>query len=148
VRLTSAGREDALYTARVRAAQDRLVSSASICQRRILLNNQPVRACGIRGVMTHPDARRQGYGRAAMQTVTTCIWRDLAPDLALLLSSAMAVPFYLSLGWQVFDGVVVCAQPDGMINYTHLRPTQPAMLLMLGDASPPRGTIDLCGLPW
>ena len=96
VRLVWAGREDTLYTARVWDAQERLVSSATICQRSILLNGLPLRACGIRGVMTHPDARRQGYGRAAMHTVTSCIWQELRPDLALLLSSAMAVPFYLS----------------------------------------------------
>jgi GNAT superfamily N-acetyltransferase len=147
-RLTWAGPEDGLYTVRVWDEQDRLVSSASVCQRIISLNDQPLCAGGIRQVMTHADARRQGYGRAAVQTATDVIWRHVAPDLALLLSSAMAVPFYLSLGWQIFDGVVLCAQPEGLINYTQLRPTQPAMIRLPDNVPPPRGTIDLCGLPW
>jgi hypothetical protein len=71
-------------------------------------------------------------------------------NFALLFSSAMAVPFYKSLGWQVVAGTVTCEQPDGRIDYTaSLPPEAPVMALALReDAALPSASIHVCGLPW
>lgn len=100
----------------------RLVSYVWIMQRSILINGSPVRAAGIRGLMTHPARRRRGFGRTAMLRATEFIWQELQPDLALLFSSVMAVPFYRGLGWEAIYGPVLCEQPDGSISYTEVIP--------------------------
>jgi GNAT superfamily N-acetyltransferase len=97
---------------------------------------------------THPDHRRLGFGRAAMARATRFIWEQVRPDMALLLSSEMAVPFYRSLGWKVLPGPVHCEQPGGRINYSERLPRAPAMVLLPGDGEPPKGPIDLSGLPF
>ena len=143
-----AGIEDTLCAVRVREPAGRLVSVVYVNAREILVNGNRTSAGGIRGVKTDPAYRRQGYGRAAMQRAMGYIWQELQPEMGLLLSSQMAVPFYTSLGWQVFDGPVLCEQPGGVIDYTAYNPGHPPMVLVPGGAPLPTGTIDLCGLPW
>ncbi len=97
-----------------------------------------------------------------MRRAAHFIWDELCPDIALLLSSTMAVPFYESLGWRVVLGTVFCDQQDGRLNYSAAFPDCPAMVLLpaasngeLSTAGSPRAPhpaltdeIDLCGLPW
>ncbi|MDQ6673498.1 MAG: GNAT family N-acetyltransferase [Chloroflexota bacterium] len=126
----------------------RLVSYLWIIERTILIDGAPTRAAGIRGVMTHPDYRRHGFGRIAMQRAAEFTWHAVRPDLALLLSSVMAVPFYQRLGWQTIHGPVLCAQPGGQVSYTEVIPEAPAMVLVPPGGHLPHGVVDLCGLPW
>jgi GNAT superfamily N-acetyltransferase len=132
---------------RVRAA-GRLVSALVVTQRTIRVGGVPARAAGVRGVVTHPAYRRRGFGRAAMERAAAFIWQEVRPDLALLLSSAMAVPFYRSLGWAVLPGPVSCAQPEGTVSYTEAFPELPAMALAPPGRPLPAGPVDLCGPPW
>ena len=144
--LTWAGLDDTLCAVRVRH-DGLLVSSLYVNERRILVNGQQQHAGGIRGVLTDPGYRRRGFARAALQRGMTFMLDELQVELGLLLSSQMAVPLYQGLGWQIFDGPVLCEQPDGPINYTELMPGHPPMVLLPagGTAS---GAIDMCGLPW
>jgi hypothetical protein len=66
----------------------------------------------------------------------------------MLLSSEMAVPFYQSLGWQIVEGPVFCDQPAGKISLAEALPERPAMVLLPDGRDPPRGAVDLCGLPF
>jgi aminoglycoside 2'-N-acetyltransferase I len=147
MQLVWAGMDDTVCVVRVRL-EGVLASSVFVTARIILVDQQPRHAGGIRGMLTHPDYRRQGLGRAAMQRATRFMWQDLGAEVGVLLSSKMAVPFYRGLGWEVFTGPVMCEQPSGVINYSELMPATPAMIL----ASPgmPRSIkiINLCGLPW
>jgi GNAT superfamily N-acetyltransferase len=106
-RLTWAGIEpDATWVVRVRV-DGRLVSYVGNIQRTILIDGSPVRAAGIRGVMTHPAYRRRGFGRAAMLRAMAFIWQTLQPDLALLVAGASGtigrelVPLVNEVGHQV-----------------------------------------------
>ena len=140
----------------------RLVSRAFVIRRTIVVGGRSTRAAGLRGVLTHPAHRRRGAGSAGMRRAAHFIWDELCPDIALLLSSTMAVPFYERLGWRVVPGTVFCDQPDGRLNYSAAFPDCPAMVLLpaasngeQSTAGPPRPSqpafadeIDLCGLPW
>jgi GNAT superfamily N-acetyltransferase len=126
----------------------RLVSCLWITERTILVGGRPARAAGLRGVRTDPAYRRRGFGRAAMELAADFTWRELRPELALLLSSEMAVPFYLRLGWRIIEGPVYCTQPEGRLNWTARRPRNPAMVIVPAGVPPPPGPVDLCGLPW
>lgn len=125
-----------------------LVSAAGVISRIILVSGLETRAAGITSVMTHPDHRRRGHAKAAMQRATEFIWAELKPDLALLLSSEMGVPLYTGLGWQAIPGPVFCEQPGGKLNFTQAFPREPAMVLMPRGRAAPQGQVDLCGLPW
>ena len=125
-----------------------LVSCLFLAERRMLVDGQPTHVGGIRGVLTHPDYRRRGFARVAMQRGQQTIWHDLRPHLALLLSSEMAVPLYQGLGWQVFTGPVLCQQPAGVIDWTTLMPRDPPMLQLPPGIQRELATIDMCGLPW
>jgi GNAT superfamily N-acetyltransferase len=145
--LTIAPDEDTRYVVRV-WEDGRLVSCLWITERTILVAERPAQIAGIRGVRTDPAYRRRGLGTAAMRCAEDFIWRELQPDLAMLLSSEMAVPFYQSLGWQVIAGPVLCDQPAGKINLTEVLPERPAMVVLPAGRDLPRGAVDLCGLPF
>src|SRR5947209_9162695 len=90
-RLVFGGYDDTVCVVRVRL-DSLLVSCLFVAERRTLVDGRPTPVGGIRGVVTHPDCRRRGFAHAAMQRGQRAIWQDLRPDLALLLSSEMAVP--------------------------------------------------------
>ena len=146
MQLTWAGIADTLCVVRVRHG-GLLVSSLYVNERRILVNGKQQHAGGIRAVLTDPAYRRRGFARTALQRGMTFMLDELRVEMGLLLSSQMAVPLYQRLGWQIFDGPVLCEQPAGTLNYTELMPGHPPMVLLpAGGLS--RGTIDMCGLPW
>lgn len=128
--------------------KDALVSAVGIVERPIVADGKEARAAGITSVMTHPEHRRRGYAKAAMQRATDFIWWELKPDLALLLSSEMGVPLYAGLGWRAIPGPVFCEQPGSQLNFTKAFPGNPAMALMPPGRTAPKGAIDLRGLPW
>jgi hypothetical protein len=64
---------DATWLIHVRD-EGQLVSALTLIQRTILVDGHPTRAAGVRGVMTHPKARRRGFGRAGMQRAADFIW--------------------------------------------------------------------------
>ena len=126
-----------------------LVSGLWITEREIRIDGHAARMAAIRGVRTDPAFRRRGYAAAGMRAAQDFIWRALKPDLAILHSSVMAVPFYESLGWRAIDGPVYCDQPDGKLNVTEKLPQNPIMVLLpAGRLDLPTGPVDLCGLPF
>lgn len=125
-----------------------LVSCHWLTERTILVQEQPARIAGIRGVATDPAHRRRGFGAAAMRCSADFIWQELRPDFAMLLSSVMAVPFYQSLGWQIVEGPVWFDQPGGKLDLGVVLPDRPAMVLLPEGARLPHGPFDLCGLPF
>ena len=147
LRLVPSPAHDTKYVVRVWEG-DLLVSCLWINERTILVDGRRTNVAGIRGVRTDPEYRRRGLAGAAMQRTADFIWKEIRPELALLLSSEMAVPFYQSLGWRTVRGPVLCQQPGGSINVTEALPNNPAMVLVPVGGQVPRGSIDLCGLPW
>lgn len=146
--LTIAPDEDTKFIVRVWGDHGPLVSCLWITERTIRVDGRSAHVAGIRGVRTDPAHHRRGFASAAMRHAEAFIWRELRPDLAMLHSSIMAVPFYESLGWRAIEGPVFCDQPGGTLNVTDRLPENPFMVVVPAGADVPRGPIDLCGLPW
>jgi GNAT superfamily N-acetyltransferase len=125
-----------------------LRACAWVTRRTVMISDQEIRVAGIRGVVTDPDHRRRGHGRAVMERAHELMRSFADCDFAVLFSSVMSVPFYESLGWRALDRSVTCEQPSGRIDYTQALPTAPVMALALRPAVLPIGRIDVLGLPW
>jgi GNAT superfamily N-acetyltransferase len=136
------------YLVRCRA-DGNLVACAWVTKQVVGISGNELRVAGIRGVVTDPDQRRRGYGRAVMERAHELMRSFGDCDFAVLFSSVMAVPFYEELGWCAIPGPVTVDQPGGRIDYTRELPTAPVMVLALHErASPPPGPVDVPGLPW
>jgi len=87
--------------------EDALRACAWVTTQLISICGEELRVAGIRGVMTDPDRRRRGYGRAVMERAQALMRSQTDCEIALLFSSVMAVPFYESLGWRLDADLVV-----------------------------------------
>jgi len=120
-----------------------------VTQRTVSVSGRETLVAGIRGVVTDPDRRRRGYGRAVMERAHELMRSFADCEFALLFSSVMAVPFYEDLGWRAIRGPVTCDQPSGPIDYTETIPAAPVMALGLRpSADLPAGPVDVRGFPW
>jgi GNAT superfamily N-acetyltransferase len=136
------------YLVRCRAHGE-LVACAWVTKQLVSISGHEAPVAGIRGVLTDPDHRRRGYGRAVMERAHELMQTFTDCDLAMLFSSVMAVPFYEELGWRAIPGPVTVDQPGGRIDYTRELPTAPVMVLALREpAGPPPGPVDVPGFPW
>jgi GNAT superfamily N-acetyltransferase len=138
------------YLIRLHDDDEELRSCAWVTKKYVTVSDRRRRVAGIRGVVTDPDCRRRGYGRAVMACAHELMETFSDCDFAVLFSSVMAVPFYESLGWQPLRGTVTCEQPGGRINYTEtLPPTAPVMALALrDDVELPSGDVSVPSFPW
>jgi GNAT superfamily N-acetyltransferase len=129
--------------------EDELRAIAWVTQRIVVASGRETPVAGVRGVVTDPDQRRRGYGRAVMERAHDLMRSFTNVEWALLFSSVMAVPFYESLGWRAITWPVTCDQPGGRIDYTQVIPS--ALVMVLGlrrSAEFPAGPVDVRGLPW
>jgi GNAT superfamily N-acetyltransferase len=126
-----------------------LRACAWVTQRTVSVSGRETLVAGIRGVLTEPEQRRRGYGRAVMERAHALMRSFADCDFALLFSSVMAVPFYEHLGWRAIPGPVTCDQPSGRIDYSETLPTAPVMVLGLRTSTDlPAGPVNVRGLPW
>jgi aminoglycoside 2'-N-acetyltransferase I len=129
--------------------EDELRACAWVTKRTVIVSGHETQVAGIRGVVTDPDQRRRGYGRAVMEQAQELMRSFADCEFALLFSSVMAVPFYETLGWRAIPGPVTCAQPTGRIDYTEALPSAPVMVLALRRSTDlPAGPVEVRGLPW
>jgi GNAT superfamily N-acetyltransferase len=123
---------------------DMLISAVGLLFRRGTIYGTATDIAGIGGVMTHPDARRRGFGKAAMEAAHEVIVRDHGSAFGLLFCETRNYGFYQGLGWRFFDGIVIAEQPNSTGPYQVMAP----FVRPFHGKTPPGGTIDLCGLPW
>ncbi len=64
-------------------------------------------------------------------------------DYGLLLCRSEVAPFYEKLGWRIVGDPTTFDQPTGKTIFPRL-----TMVLELVEKPWPKGTVDLCGLPW
>jgi GNAT superfamily N-acetyltransferase len=83
---------------------DLLVTMAAVTERDVLVGELRTHVACIRGMRTRPDHRRRGFASSAMNRAMQFVWKELRPEMALLLSSEMAVPFYEGLGCRILPG--------------------------------------------
>lgn len=127
-----------------RDAGERVVTFVGIVARAADYNGDTVMIGGIGGVKTHPAARGKGFAADAIARAITFMADDLGVSFALLVCLPSLVPYYTSLGWRAFDGIMIADQPDGPAPFTLNLP----MVHPILDPAPASGTINLCGLPW
>lgn len=118
--------------------EDELRACAWVTQRTVSVSGREILVAGIRGVVTDPNHRRRGYGRAVMERAQELMRHRADCEFALLFSSVMAVPFYENLGWQTIRGPVTCDQPSGRIDYTEAYRPLPSWHSAFGHGPPCR----------
>ena len=93
------GRWDAISTPFVQRVDGALVSHVGVLSHRMAVNGRPFAVGGVHGVATHPERRRRGHYRAAMEEALA--WADARWD-ALELSTAEP-ELYEPFGFRVLD---------------------------------------------
>jgi aminoglycoside 2'-N-acetyltransferase I len=114
-----------------------------IHRREITWNGRKLRAGGIGGVLTREDSRRRGYASIALNAAVQTLKDEGATDFGLLFCEPHNAPFYMGRGWKPFEGEIYAQQPEGRVRFEAIAPYVYHLKRM-----PPRGVIDLCGLPW
>jgi predicted N-acetyltransferase YhbS len=121
-----------------------LISHLGIVERRVVaVGGQPIQLSGIGGVITHPAWRRRGIASAVLEQAVEFIRNELTAEFCLLLCREEIAPLYARFGWKCVEGPTTFQQPVGQITWPRL-----TMVLPCAGKEWPRGSIDLCGLPW
>ncbi|MEO0563499.1 MAG: GNAT family N-acetyltransferase [Chloroflexota bacterium] len=122
---------------------------AEIGRREIQVGGKTITVGTVGGVMTHPDMRGIGLGKAVMRHVADVICRDLKADAGMLFCAKETIPYYESVGWYELQRKITYHQSDGervmdtrghMDGYSMFRPCREFMF--------PFGAIDVGGKLW
>ncbi|MEP3224522.1 MAG: GNAT family N-acetyltransferase [Parasphingorhabdus sp.] len=117
---------------------------AGLYQREILWDNQYIAIAGIGGVMTDPAYQRQGFGKQIIRHLVAMLKAQDDWAFVLLFCEDHNIPFYDSLGFDLFEGRLEVEQ-NGKTGPFAFRNV---MVQALSKPAPAAGYIDLCGLPW
>jgi GNAT superfamily N-acetyltransferase len=120
-----------------------VLGGAGLVMREVDFEGDPVPACGIGGVFTHPDARRRGVAREAIAALLEEA-RDRGARVGILFCRDELIPLYSRLGWAAFPGSVTVTQHGVPTGFTFNR----AMTISLDGTSLDAATLDLHGPPW
>lgn len=127
----------------VRDESEEVLCHVGIYRREVTWNGRKLRAGGIGGVATLPGSQRRGYASIALNAAIQTLKDEGATDFALLFCEPHNAPFYVGRGWKPFEGEIYAEQPQGRVRFEAIAPYVYHLKRM-----PPRGVIDLCGLPW
>jgi GNAT superfamily N-acetyltransferase len=127
----------------VRDESEDVLCHVGIYRRDVTWNGRKLRAGGIGAVMTREDSRRRGYASIALNAAIQTLKDEGATDFGLLFCEPHNTPFYAGRGWKPFEGDIYAEQPEGRVLFEAIAPFVYHIKRM-----PPRGVIDLCGLPW
>jgi aminoglycoside 2'-N-acetyltransferase I len=114
-----------------------------IYRRDVTWNGRKLRAGGIGGVLTREDSRRRGLASIALNAAVQTLKDEGATDFGLLFCEPHNAPFYMGRGWKPFEGEIYAEQPQGRVRFDAIAPYVYHLKRM-----PPKGVIDLNGLPW
>jgi len=121
----------------------RPVTHVGLLQHTVTAGSQPVRVCGVGGVVTVPDAHGKGYASHAMRHAASMMHEELAADFGLLFCRDPLVPFYERLGWRKVQETVEIEQPAGAIHSP-----MNVMILPCRAETWPAGPVKLNSFPW
>jgi aminoglycoside 2'-N-acetyltransferase I len=127
----------------VQDEREDVLCHVGVYRREITWNGRKLRAGGIGGVITREDSRRRGYASIALNAAIQTLKHEGATDFALLFCEPHTAPFYTGRGWKPFEGEVYAEQAGARVRFDAIAPYVYHIKRM-----PPRGVIDLCGLPW
>ena len=127
----------------LRENDEQLACHAGLLIRSALYNGADVRIGGVGGVMTRPDARRQGYAAQALKSALDFFHENLA-DFGLLVCEHRLLDYYGQSGWKEFNGQLLVMQHAAPAEFTFNK----VMVQDVKKTSPVTGVIDLLGPPW
>lgn len=119
------------------------VTHVGLLQHTISVGEQPVKVCGVGGVVTALYAHGKGYASHAMRYAADLMCREWGVDFGLLFCRDPLVPFYERLGWRLVTEPVEVEQPDGPIPSP-----MNVMILPCVEKAWPAGPVKLNSLPW
>lgn len=126
-------------------ADQHVVAHTGILYRVIQVDDVRVPVGGLSTVMTLHGWRGRGFARAVIAKATAFVAVWLWAPFAVVICPRAHTGFYEALGWRVAEAPIWCEQPGGRVN---LQGEVAMFLECQGDATWPRGPIDLCGVPW
>ena len=117
------------------------VSHVGLVKHVVSVGGAPVTVGGVGGVVTVPEAQKQGHAHELMQHASRFLekWKV---DAGLLFCFKRMVSFYEALGWRLVEEPVMIEQPGGEI----LSPLE-VMVLTFGRPWP-AGEVKLNSFPW
>jgi GNAT superfamily N-acetyltransferase len=128
-------------------ADQQVVTHAGVLYRVIQVGDTRVPVGALTGVMTLADWRGRGYARAVLTKAVAFVAVWLWAPFALTICLPQDAAFYKKIGWHAVnkDVPIWCDQPGGRVALAE----EVAMYLSCqGEATWPKGEIDLCGAPW
>lgn len=124
-------------------SEGELVSHVGVLRHVVSVDGGPVTVGGVGGVVTVQEAQKKGFARRLMKHASNFLEREWGVDAGLLFCLPRMTAYYEALGWREVESLVLIEQPGGQVA-SPLR----VMVLPLGRAGWPAGTIELRSLPW
>lgn len=103
---------EAEMSAQIRDENGRIVSTAGVLFRDVLSDGAQERVAGVCEVATLPEYRGQGLGERVMRRVQRVILDDTTVEFGLLLCPPERIGWYGKLGWERFEGEIMCLHGD------------------------------------
>ncbi len=107
------------------------------------VDGEPVRVCGVGGVTTRPEYQGRRLARALLGEALAHNAESSDASFGFLFCFPRLIPYYRGLGWKLLEVPVLVQQADGEIP----APIE-AMVLPLGDATWPAGSVRALSRPW
>lgn len=119
------------------------VGHLGLIREQISVEGVPFDIAGVGDVVTIPEMRGKGIARKLMAQATAFFFEEWKVDLGVLFCFERLVPYYQSLGWEIFHSPVYVLQPSGQIRF----PNQ-VMTLREKDFFLNKGLIEINSFPW
>jgi len=120
-----------------------------ILRRTIEVGGTEVTVGGVGGVMTRPDMRGRGLGKAALRHAGDVICNEMGADAGMLYCLPTMQGYYGAAGWYELQRQITYHQSDGAhVLDTRSHQTDSAMFLPCNGFVFPHGPIDVQGKLW
>ncbi len=123
--------------------EELLAGHVEFSERTIAVNSNPIKVACIGGVCTDPSMRGKGLASALLKKAHEYIEINLGLEYAVLLTDFDLPTFYNKSGYTVIDSLCLMEQKVGKVEFNEV-----VMVFPFNNKPWPKGTIDLCGLPW
>jgi aminoglycoside 2'-N-acetyltransferase I len=122
---------------------EEMVSNVHIIERTVRVGTKSVNVGGIGNIATKVEWRQRGYASAALKVAQDFLLDPLRVDFGLMIATEEMTSRYIKAGWTEVAHLLQIEQPTGntTLNY-------PVMVLPVCKQNWPKGSINLCGLPW
>jgi aminoglycoside 2'-N-acetyltransferase I len=122
---------------------EEMVSNVHIIERTAKVGTKFIKLGGIGNIATKVEWRQRGYASAALKVAQDFLQDPLQVDFGLMIATEQMTFRYSKAGWREVAHLLQIDQPSGKTTLDY-----PVMVLPVCEQTWPKGSIDLCGLPW